>query len=291
MFEGIGKLLARLLTPAPPKPAEAELKKPARAEPASLLPPDQAAVIAHAKAGLKLLCKRSGRARDLSIFFYTNSVEAEIIPEGVKVVSAPGYRYPFLVIGVPAEHETTGKRSFIGARFSGHSGPVPIIELRGTQFHTLGAGLMLAHELTHAEEHFFHSEPASEFPDPNWLMGEIVAHRSIFQVLNEYTDGAWLRAIENRVRRVEAFLASKGQDPKLAVFGQNSEDVAAIKGMLPDIDDVTIGMLLAQMDVDTNMARVDQWSDRLSLPDMDRRMVAISTMHGFYERMEYNAGR
>ena len=272
---------------APTTPAPVTVTEPAT----SLIPPDQKAVIDHAVSGLKQLCAKSARACELLDFFTKNSIEAVALPDGVRIVSAPDVQYPFLVIGIPGAHKNTGNISFSGARFGRDQGPVPIMELNGSDTHPLGAGLMLAHELTHAEEHFLHAEPMSEYPEPNWLISEGVAHHTVSVVLDQYTGGTWSKAIASRMDNIQEYLAKTGQDPKLAAFGRGPNDVLTIKATLPGADDVTIGALLAQMDIETSMARTRYWSAESKLAPDERQTALIATLKAFYEQMNYDPSR
>jgi hypothetical protein len=275
--------------PAEPAPMASAPKARPHAAALALLPADQSAVITRATDGLDELCTKSSRARELRKLYVDNGVEAVLVDhENIQIVSAPDVQYPFLVIGDPRPNISVGTGSFIGAHFGYDPNfPAPIMELRDIGMTTLGAGIALAHELKHAEERFFRNEPPSKYPEPNWIIGEIVAHSAVSTVLNEYTNGGWNKAIDARILRIETFLASQNMDPESAVFGYSPEDAEAIKTLFPGSDNVTIGMFLMQMDVDTNLERVRRMAAKRQLPSEARDKAAIDTMIALYKSMDY----
>lgn len=275
----------------PPKPEPVVIAPKVHPHAAALtfLPVDQAAVITDATNGLDALCSKSPRACELRQLYVDNGVEAVLVgDENIQIFTAPDVPHPLLIVGDPRPNISVGTGSFIAAHFrNDESFPAPIMELRDVGMTLFGMGIMFAHELTHAEEFFFRNEPPSLYPDPNWVIGEIVAHNTISTVLNEYTGGAWKRTIDARIVRIEAFLASQKQDPESAVFGHNQEDADAIKALFPGSDNITIGVLLMQMDVDTNLERVRRMAKTRGMTSDTRQQAMVDTMLALYKNMNY----
>ncbi len=249
----------------------------------------QKAVISKALNGLKLLATKSPRAQELLQFMLEyGAIEPTVGDNMVGVVPLPKPD-GFYITGIAQDHQIKADGSYIGARFLGY--PTPMMTLQGTEMSDFGAGLALAHELVHAEDRCLHHEGNDNYPDPEWLKGEMNAHRNVAVVLDEYTGGAWSAMINQRVANMEKNLLAQGGSQARVIFivKASDEDVADVKSVLGELDNFTMGAALSQMDVESNLLHTENFAASIQAPDDEKAFVEVKVMESFYQSHQATA--
>jgi hypothetical protein len=154
--------------------------------------------------------------------------------------------------------------------------------LHGGHASQLARGLMLAHELEHARDCLLNGEPDSKVLSESWLMGELNAHAKVMLVLNEWTQGGWKKIVSASRERREAMTASRGHRPESSVFGQLPEDREAFAKQFGVLDDVTIGLLFFQLDVDANLLNINVQMQRYGRPEAEAMGHYLEVLHALY---------
>lgn len=245
------------------------------------IPDDQMAIISAAHASLVEIAKRSKKAAELLAFYDAYGLPAIRMDDNyMKVATTPTTPIWFLVVANPARIATEDKLAHIGAQFSCHP---PAMYLQKIDMSAFMQGILLAHELSHANDCLVNHEPPSRYPDPDWLLGEGNAHQTVYEILSQYSDGKWAELVMASRARREAFAISQGGHPEAMVFSVTPEDEPAITAMFGTLDPVSMGTLDSQLSVDANMANVDVQSDRYKLTGEQRMSHRVEFLQKFYE--------
>ncbi|MFA6392395.1 MAG: hypothetical protein WCW66_06700 [Patescibacteria group bacterium] len=201
--------------------------------------------------GLSALAQKSATADSLMVFYREAAVLARPISDGqIMVVESPRSDKAFMVVPyVDVVTQTrTGGEAFVAAQYGGR-----IMALYNNGFSDLVRGLLLGHEIVHAQDEIISGEKESEPFSPTWLNGEAHAQYVMHNVLSEYTGDMWRNVVHESARERRSWAVSNGYSEAAMTFspvGADSTRVVDVFGQLSD-DDLTV--LLTQLTFSANM--------------------------------------
>lgn len=217
------------------------------------MPEDQKQVIERIKNSLGEIAEKSQRAKILYDAFNKYAVPARHMDNGgFMVVEQVKKDIGFFIHAdpLPRKFEKTSAL----ATFSCH--PMPAMELKNYPGSKFTEGILLAHELSHAEDCLMRGEPESRPLSPEWLLGEFNAHRAVAIILSEYTDGKYRKIVEESSTRRAIMLREQGKKPYSFVMGNPPGDAEAIIRVFGKQDNLAMNFLLTQLTVDANITNI-----------------------------------
>ena len=248
-----------------------------------VVPADQLAMMKEARVALALVAKKSAGAKEQLALYDSAAVMAKYEPDTgtVRVVTAPTQKTWFM-LAVDTKRQKIQKEGGIYAEFVCR--PYPVMFIRSFDGSSpFIHGVVLAHELEHARDCLLNNEPDSTRLDPNWLLGEMHAHIKVNQILNEWSDGGWMKVVNVSRERREIAAIDGGHRPESSVFAFSSEDRKALKDTFHVKDDVSMGTLAGQLDVDANLLNVQVQMEKLKQEDEKLMMErSIEVLRRFY---------
>ena len=158
--------------------------------------------------------------------------------------------------------------------------------LRGGTTSKLTRGLMLAHEVGHAQDCLLHGEPETNQIDDNWLVGELNAHAKVMMILNEWTDGGWKKIVAASQERRVAMTVAMGKRPESSLFGQLPEDREMFVAQFGELDDISAGLYFFQLDVDANIKNVNTQMKNYGRPEEEAMAHYIDVIRALYAKYE-----
>jgi len=217
------------------------------------LPDDQKQIIDRIKNSLEKISTKSKRAKILYEFFNEHAILARYMSDGrFVIITQPKNSIDFFVAIDPFPKKF--EKTVALATFSCE--PLPVMSLTNYNGSSFADGIMLAHELSHAEDCVYRGEPNSNPLSPIWLHGELNAHRSIATILSEYTGGKYKNIVLDSSKRRAQILRDSGKRPYSFVMGNPAGDEEAIVQVFGKQDDLTTNFLLTQLSVDANIANI-----------------------------------
>lgn len=228
------------------------------------LPPEQAVIIAKAREALTTIADKSARAKELLAFYDQNAVKAKILSNNTTMVVEPLRTPTWFIVVVDPRVVERWMAVFIYGRFDCGN---RVLVLNETTARNEILGLLIAHELSHAEDCVIRGEPPNLQPiDPLWFIGERNAYQTVYVILNEMTGGGWKTLVEASQERREAIVTRDGGRPEAFFFGTTERDVSGVEALFNrDLNIEEMDFLLTQLNVDTGMTNVAVQSTRLGL--------------------------
>ncbi len=219
------------------------------------IPKDQLALLDKARKALVKIAAKSDRAKGLLALYNNHAVPALTDSDQVRIVSIPKVVPYFFVAANPRVETQVSNEGGTFAYFNCTEQPSLLLKNFPTVSETVH-GIMLAHELVHAEDCLFGGEGANKQHDDAWLIGELHAHNTVWMLLNDISDGGWNKVVTGSLRRRMQMMSAGQDNPKAMVFGYSTDDIVSIEKMFGAQDDVAIGALIAQLQVDVNMLKI-----------------------------------
>lgn len=158
-----------------------------------VLTPDQAAFLSAYQQGLERLATRSATADSLLKFFQAHAVPGQPVSDHQFIGRRPlQHPHDFYVVPVLSETVQVHRATFIVGRYDKKPNA---ITLWYNDFTPLVRGMYLGHEIVHAYRHLVRGAPPDPALSPGWVREEVIAHFTVSQILNQYTDSGWSRAV------------------------------------------------------------------------------------------------
>lgn len=248
------------------------------------VPEPQLAIIAGLRRALFNLTMRSPAAREQLALYDRMAVAARYEDGGnVRAVNVPE-RTPFFFVAANTEplSEVPEEGMRIFAEFRCY--PIPVLLLRDSTATELAKGIGLAHEIEHARDCLLNDEPESAPLSPTWLLGELHAHVLVSQVLSEAVGDRWMPLVMSARRRRQAILDAQGASVAASAVGFTPEDILGIQQLLATDDRVSVGLMLSQLDIESNVANILTNTTRVGVPADQQRRFIIGMMEQFYRQ-------
>ncbi len=217
------------------------------------LPDDQRQIINRIKNSLGKISNKSKRAKMLHDFFNEHAIPARYMSDGrVVIITQLKNSIDFFVAvdPLPKKFEKTVALAIFSCE------PLPMMGITNYNGSSFAEGIMLAHELSRAEDCVYRGEPNSNPLSPIWLHGELNAHRTIAIILSEYTGGKYKNIVLDSSKRRAQILRDSGKRPYGFVMRNPPGDEEAIVRVFGKQDDLTTNFLLTQLSVDANIANI-----------------------------------
>lgn len=248
------------------------------------IPPEQVAIIETARLGLVSLAAKSATAQRLLQIFTEHSAASVYLDQNRSVlINAPDEPRWFILLGDPTPRSVGNQGNTVAAQFFCSQPPRLLLYNFGND--ELFAGLMAAHELSHADACLFRGEPEVPPMSPVWLAGEMYAHATMQAILKETTDGKWSELME----RSRVWRAAKAQEMEAAtafatVSGHTQEEVEWLKELFPEASDLALGVLLPQLEFDATQMHIYMQAKEQGLSEDAYMETALRGARGFYNR-------
>lgn len=230
--------------------------------------------------GLAEIAKKSPTADSLLAFYWRAATLARPFADGqVQVLEAPKSNICFFVVP-HTEIMTGGLRPDQGAVAAEYGNQ--IMGLHNNTFSKFVRGLMLGHELVHAEDELLNGEqPSQEQLSAEWLSGELHAHATIYQVLNEYTGGQWREMAIQSAHERRGWAVENGYSEAAMTFNATDTDSTRMVDMFGPMSYVDLSALLTGFTFDANMLNLKE----VSADDMEKyQSLAGEYLYEFYSR-------
>lgn len=235
--------------------------------------PQEVATINAAVNSLEVLAAKSPKAKKLLEFYRAHAVQAHLRTDGAVVLSeSPKSEQWFAICANPTPIDLKPGERAAGAIFNTGS---RVMMISPTSAGDIGRGAIFAHELSHAYDALVNGEQETPAMSDDWLFGELTAHAATMTVLNEYSNGAYLKAVSDADQARSAMKRSMKKSINSYSFGIDASDSLRMVQALGALTDADMDMLNVQFQVDVNIGPVNRSNTSKSQDEFNGRAVGM----------------
>lgn len=234
-------------------------------------------------SGLEAIATKSPAADSLLAFYRSSATVARPLQDGnIQVLeAAKNPQQFFFVVPVVSEHVTSVPgEGVIAAAYSEQ-----VMRLNNNSFTDFVRGILLAHELVHAQDELLHGEPPSDFLSDIWIAGEGHAHFVVYSILNEYTQNRWREQAVESAHERRRWAIDHGYSKAAMSFSPLPSDSLRIVSIVGELSRADFDMLLTQFIVDANMLNIKEVTEG---NPQDYQVLAHEFLYTYYARFGAN---
>lgn len=205
-----------------------------------LMTPAHTAYLDAYAEGLARLAGKSATADTLYAFYRSHAIPAQLVGGQAFVPVRLATGQDFYVAPAITDTVDTEAPTFVVA---GYSYDLDLLVLRSIDLTPLLRGLYLAHELVHAYRDKVRQVPQYALLSEAWVREEIIAHVAESRFLNEYTNGAWDRVVQDGVNRWLRLIERQDLVPDEVFELVAREDERALSGLFPRLPVVDFDLI------------------------------------------------
>lgn len=226
----------------------------------------EADVIAQYHTGLVGLARESATADSTLRFYEVAAVPAHVLSGGrLQSVAAATNSYYFFVYAaldtVPHPDLSGVDRVIASFYFNSRS-----LALGCNGFSTRVKGLFLAHELRHALDCVSGNEVESDTLSDVWLMGEMRAHATVYDILCETTNGRYRQCVSQSQAERESLVVAAGYRPTAFTYDPVPGDSLRLTRFFGPLTEADLSFYFMQLTLDANMLGILKYSpDEITL--------------------------
>lgn len=223
--------------------------------------PEEKRAINEAIKGLERLAEHSAQAKHALDFLRQNSVPAclddstvAVYPvDSTQVLGPTGFYLAPFISGFSVGAGST-------TMAAGYLPRLRTLLITVTDLSTLVRGLLMAHELKHAEDNLVNSYTLGQRGSGEEVTAEMSAYGGQRVVLDQYTNGGWSRIVAESCLERAKFKEDRQIPPHHFTFDSVPGDSARIVNLLPGTTVKDLGPLTVILTMDANYALVDQFA-------------------------------